>query len=221
MNPIGRLLLLGAWSLAGNVSAAITIPTVSAGDGYHHNELGTSYDFFDASSTSASAYYTYWGTSDTVQHNIGYLQFSLGSVTPSTPTTVITLHLNITSSHYSSDSPSAGFVKHVAAPTAANGNASQRLAGTEQVVEIKDQGTGWLSLDVTAMVQNDLANDYAYSCFSLDPNTAGYFRDAGFSVSTAESGNAPYLSFAVPEPPAALLGIGGLLMLLHRRRRLA
>lgn len=213
--PVLALSFLGAIPAKG----AITIPTLSAGDGYHHNELGTAYDFFDATSPSLSIRYYFQGTSDTLQYDIGYAQFSLSTVPPSTILGSAYLNIYLESRAYGDESPSAGFIRHVANSSSASGNASQRLAGTQQVVEIKDQALGWLQLDVTAMIQSDLDNGYSHSSFSFDPNTSGYFRNASFSVATADApANGMYLTLnAIPEPSVGVLLLGGLL--LFRRRR--
>jgi|GEM_PF-1978409 len=216
-------LWLGLWLMP--AFGDMFLPTTSEGDGYYHNESGSSYDFFDSTSDALSAYYTYWGTSDTLQYNTGYLQFSLASVGTGASVSSVTLNLYLLSSHYGSDSPSAGFIRHAANSSGANGLASQKIGGTEDVVEIKDQADGWLSLDVTSMVLNDLDQGYGYSCFSLNPNTSGYFRDAGFTVASADAtGNHPYLQVtSIPEPGMVALTLAGVLVtagMCRIRRRL-
>lgn len=199
---------------------ASTVYTQPLGDGFFHDETGSSWDYFDSTSTSISAYYTYWGTSDTLQYNTGYLQFQLDPALVGETFLAAKLYVYLESSHYGSDSPSAGFIRHVANSSAATGNASQKLGGTETVVEIKDQSAGWLELDVTAMVQNDYDMGYTYSAFSLNPNTSGYFRDAGYNIASAEStGFGPYLAVYVPEPATCSLVLLGMSGLLLRRRR--
>lgn len=122
----------------------------SAGDGYFHNEYLTAYDFFDSTSTSLQAYYYFDGSGANTRIGTGYIQFSLASIPAGDPVYSATLSLYLTGRYYADDSTSAGFVNHVANSSTANGNASQKLNGTEQVVEIKDQSLGWLVLDVTS-----------------------------------------------------------------------
>jgi len=200
-------------------TGAITIPTVSAGDGYYHNELGTSSDFFNTTAASVSAHIYFAYTSDTLQNNTGYAQFSLASVPPSTTVASAYLNVYLENRYYGDDSPSAGFIKHVANSSSANGSASQKLGGTQQVVEIKDQALGWLQLDITAMIQADLDNGYSYSAFSFDPNTSGYVDNASFTITSADAAsNGMYLTInPIPEPSVSTLLLGSLL--LFRRRR--
>jgi hypothetical protein len=80
-------------------------------------------------------------------------------------------------------------------------------------------------LDVTSQIQHAISNGYSYACFSFNPNTTGYFRDAGFGINSADAeSNHPYLSVAaIPEPASAMIllfgaGIGGAI---HRFRRKA
>lgn len=190
---------------------AVVISSTSAGDGYFHDETGSSYDYFDAGSSGISAYYTYWGTSDTLQYNTGYIQFSLAAFTSEDTISSATLNLYLNERHYSSESPSAGFIKHASSASSANGSASQKIGGDVQVVEIKDQSVGWLSLDVTSLIQSDIGNGYSYACFSFNPNTAGYFRDAGFNINSADAvSGQPSLSVnVIPEPATfVLFGLG-------------
>jgi hypothetical protein len=185
--------------------AATVIATNSGGDGFFHNESGSAYDFFDGTSTTIGVSYYFDGFSSSVNQNTGYLQFPLAGLAPGEDYSSITLNLNVLASYYLDDSTSAGYVRHRTNSSTANGLASQRLEGDVQVVEIKDQPLGWLTIDVTSQVENDLAAGYAYSVFSLNYNTAGYFRNSGFTVSTADAGsNGPFLSFTpVPEPSAS------------------
>ena len=198
---------------------AITIPTLSAGDGFYHNELGSGNDFYNDTAASVSIQYYFDGFSTSVQQNTGYAQFALSTVPPATNLASAYLNIYLESSYYLDESTSAGYINHVANSSGANGSASQQLGGTQQVVEIKDQALGWLQLDVTALIQADLDNGYSYSAFSFNYNTAGYFRNSGFSVTSADAAsNGMYLTLnPIPEPSTATLLLGSLL--LFRRRR--
>ncbi|MDP3850108.1 MAG: PEP-CTERM sorting domain-containing protein [Luteolibacter sp.] len=213
------LILLGAQ--VGN--ATTVIPTTSSGDGYYHNELGTAYDFFDGVSTSIGVSYYFDGSSASVNQNTGYLQFALGSLPIADDYSSIMLSLYVTNSYYADESTSAGYVRHCTNSSTANGLASQRLEGDVQVLEIKDQPDGWLAIDVTTQVKSNLAAGYSYAAFSLNYNTAGYFRNSGFTVATADAGaNGPYPSFTpVPEPSSTALFImttAGLISTYRRRK---
>ena len=200
-------------------TAAITIPTLAVGDGHYHNELGTAYDFFDSTAASVFTNRYFSGTSDSINDYIGYAQFSLDSVPDGATVSNATLHVYLISRGYADESPSAGFINHVANSSAANGNASQRLEGSELVVEIKDQTIGWLALDVTSYLQSDIDNNYSWSAFSFNPNNAGYFDNANFSVASFESGaNGMFLSIdLVPEPSVFILSLLGFGMIRRRR----
>lgn len=185
----------------------LDISCISAGDGFFHNESGSSYDYFDSTSHSVIVNRYFDGLSSSIQDRTGYLQFSLAALSPTDVIASATLKLYLTASHYADDSPSAGFINHVANSSGANGNASQRLNGSELVVEIKDQPLGWLELEVTDYLRNDHAAGYGYSCFSLNMNTEGYFDNAGFTVTSSDAGtNVPTLAISlVPEPSASAL----------------
>ena len=205
---------------AGNLT--ITVP--SEGDGFYHNESGSSYDYWDGTNTVNKVHYQFWGTSDSVIQETAYLQFDLSSVPAGTLIGSATLNLYVTEIHYGDDSPSGGWIKHVANSSSANGLASQKLGGSEIVVEMKDQPTGWMALDVTSFIQNDMANGYSYAAFSGNYNGSGYFRNSGFSfVSADATSDQPYLSITtVPEPAAttaAIMILAGIFVLCRRRVR--
>lgn len=204
-----------------------TIYSTSAGDGYYHNELGTAGDFFDSTSASISSYYYYdpYTGSSSVQQNTGYIQFSLAAFTAESTISSATLNLYLNAIHYADDSPTAGAINFVSNSSGANGNASQKLNGNVQVVQMKDQPVGWLSLDVTSLIQGSISNGYSYACFSLNYDSAGYFDNNGFSINSADAVlNKPYLSVAaVPEPASAMMLIlgAGVGIAIHRMRRVA
>ena len=207
--------------LAGLQAANYTIPAVSAGDGFFHNEAGSSWDYFDSTGSTVKAHYEFWGTSDTLLYDTGYLQFSMDAIPDGSPISAATLHVNITEIYYSSDSPSGGYLKFVRADTA-NGQASQRLNGSVTLVELKDQAPGWLAVDITEHMQTAVDDAYGHIAFSANPNTSGYFRNAGFTFTSADNGSdGPYLSVTTVPEPAAFALAGGLvaLGLAYWRRR--
>ncbi len=130
---------------------------------------------------------------------------------------------------------SAGSINHASNSSGANGNASQQIGGNEWVATLMPTVvTGWNAFDVTNFIKNDLTAGYSWAAFSFDPNTSGDYsnRNAGFSFSSAEGGNAAYLRIvtgsvtngdgdtnAVPEPMTmSLFGLGGVAMAFVRRR---
>lgn len=201
-------------------TAAIMIPTLSAGDGHYHNELGTAYDFFDSTSASVVVNRYYDGFSTSINDYTGYAQFSLSSVPVGATISSATLNVYLLSRSYADESPSAGFINHVADSSSANGSASQKLGGSQLVVEIKDQALGWLSLDVTSYLQSDVTNGYSWSSFSFDMQQLGYFDNASFSVASAEAAsNGMFLSVnVVPEPSSLVLSLLGLGLIRRKRQ---
>ncbi|MBI9020798.1 MAG: PEP-CTERM sorting domain-containing protein [Verrucomicrobia bacterium] len=208
--------------VVGAAVQAETIYSTSAGDGYYHNELGTAGDYFDSSGTTISSYYYYdpYTGSSSVQQNTGYIQFSLAAFTTESTISSATLNLYLSAISIAGDSLTAGAINFLSNSSAADGNASQKLNGNVQVVQMKDQTIGWLNLDVTSLVQSSISNGYSYACFSFNYDTAGYFDNNSFSINSADAAsNNPYLNVAaVPEPATVLLfGLGGFGAWLLRR----
>lgn len=196
----------------------VCIQPTSQGDGFFSDSVGWAYDYWDDTSSSLSAHYQFFGTSDTFQRNTAYIQFSLLDLPPGLSLLSAKLHLYLESAYRTGSTPSAGAIYHVADSSAANGQASQKLTGTELVYTVVDDPVGWLVLDVTAYVQNDLDNGYPFACFSLHADSSGDYanRYAGFSVTSADAGsNRPCLELTlIPEPTSGLLvllalGLGG------------
>lgn len=212
--------VLAALAISGSAaSAAIISPAAAAGDGYHHNELGTSNDFFDGSGDAVAATYYYAGTSATLRDNRGFAQISLAPFADQ-PIQAVSLHVYMTSAYKDADSASAGNIMHIGNSSAATGNASQKLAGADAVATIMPGAVGWAIYDVTSYVLNDLTQGYAWAAFSFNPtaNGGGWERNAGFSFASAEGGNPVYLSAVVPEPSSALLvAVGGFILATRRR----
>lgn len=197
--------------------AIVTIHTLGQGDGFWHDETGSSYDFFESTGSAVSAHYQYFGTSDTMAYNTGYAQFNLGAVAGST-ISLASLNFWVGSSYATAPTPNAGSVNHVQDASSANGLAAQRLGGNELVGVVDAGYTGsWISFDITAYLQNDIASLYDWAAFSFNPNTTGDYanRFAGFSFASAEDGSfGPYIqvvldSATVPLPSVAtLVGLG-------------
>lgn len=205
-------------------AAFVDIPVLGAGDGYWHNEIGTSYDYFDNNSDTVSNKYEYYGTSDTLQHNTGFTQFSLSDAPDVSDIVQVTLNINITKAWKTAPTSDSGFVKHLSNASNANGDASQKLQGNEEVARVDVGELGWRSFDVTSYVISDLNNKFSWSVFSFHPNAKGdYFeRNAGFNFISAEGGNPAFLRFetsSVPLPPAFFLFGSGLAVLLCGKKR--
>lgn len=215
--------VIAALAISGSAaSAAIMSPAAAAGDGYHHNELGTANDYFDGSGggVAATRYYVN-GFSTTLSNNQGFAQISLAPFAGQ-PVQTVSLHVYLLSAYKDADSASAGNIMHVANSSSATGNASQQLGGSQAVATIMPGDAGWVVYDVTNYILNDLTQGYAWAAFHFYPtsNGAGWERNAGFSFASAEGGNPVYLSAVVPEPSSALLvAVGGFILAARRREK--
>ena len=220
MGPVLGLIAVMVILTVAVPAQGLMIAVAPAGDGYFHNESGSSYDYFESGANPNPVQYMFWGTSDTLQHNTSYAQFSLSTIPAASTITSATLNIYMTGT-WIGTSTYAGYIKHVANSSAANGNASQKLGGSDLVANIGNIGAGWVSFDITTLLQNDLNNLYNYCCFSFDAATDGTYdnRNSGFSFSSGESGNSvPYLNVVVPEPMTlGLLVLGGVGLLRRRR----
>lgn len=197
---------------------AITIGVQSAGDGHFHDELGSSYDFFDAGANPNCVHYSFYGTSDTMSKFISYAQFNLSPLVGQSVESV-TLNICFLGAYKEAATASAGSIKHVSNSSNANGNASQKLSGNELVATIMPGASGWTSFDVTDYIKNDLAQGYTWAAFSFNEDAGGDYwnRNAGFSFASAESGNGAYLQAVVPEPGSfALLAVAAGALLRRR-----
>jgi hypothetical protein len=222
--PVIALAFFGSAASADISYDVIKVYTTASGDGYFHNEVDFPNDFFESGGTSVSAYYCFYGTSNTMQYNTGYAQFSLSGIDASKFISArLCVYLDGAAGKGTADD--AGSISHVSNSGSANGNASQKIGGDQAVVTIADGDSGWICTDITSYIQADLTNSYSYSCFSFDPNRGGDYNNhsAGFSVTSYEGGaNKLYLELTVvPEPAttAGLIGLGVLPLLLLRRRK--
>jgi len=222
--PTMKCISLFLAGLIGFQLGANAVPYVinltSMGDGYRHDENGSSFDYWDGTSDTNRVHYQFYGTSDNRFTQTAYLQFNLSALPATAAVNTATLNLYVTEIHYGDDSPSGGFIRHASNSSAANGDASQRLSGDVDVIELKDQPPGWLSINVTSMIQSDIDNGFSYAAFSGTPNTTGYFRYAGFSFTSADApANQPCLEVTtVPEPATVclLLGLAALVAVTRR-----
>ncbi len=218
------LLIVLCFSPATTVCAAyLDIPVQGIGDGYWHNEVGRRYDFFDANSNQVSAKYVYFGSSSTLRNDTGFTQFSLANAPDIDDVVTVTLNIYIESAWKTGSTTDSGNIKHAQNASSANGQASQRISGSELVAIISPTDNGWLSFDVTQYVLNDLNNNYAWSVFSYHPNTSGDYsnRNAGFIFTSAEGGKPAYLRFEtspVPLPSTLFLLGSGLMASLWRKK---
>jgi hypothetical protein len=218
--PIALFLVsLGVASIA----SGMTFTATSLADGYFVDVTGGQYDSFDSTAASISASYCFYGTSDSMQYVTGYLQFNVSALAGH-QVDGVTLNVYLEGISITSPTPTAGSINYVVNSSGANGNAAQRLGGSTLVTTIVSQPTGWLSLDITSLVQATIDAGYSYACFSFDADTTGDYsnRNSGFSVTSADSAtNKPYINVeSVPEPAttAALIGLG-ILPLVYLRRR--
>ena len=221
------MLLVFALLCATNiVSAQIIINTTSVGDGYFNDVTGGAYDGFYSTDANNSVNYTYYGYSDSMNRNTSYVQFNISSLSGFTVSGV-TLNIYLTQAAYMTGSTlSAGYIYHVADSSSANGNASQQLGGSDLVYTLESDGTGWLSVDITSLLQADIDAGYTYSCFSFSADASGDYsnRYAGYAFASYDAAsNHPYINVeSIPEPStyAAILGAAMLPLVFFRKRML-
>ena len=159
-----------------------------------------------------------------------YLQVGLGSLPAAGDIIGATLNIYMVSNSDNGDHLLAT-VSHAADSSAANGNASQQIGGTETVGTITTADSlGWLALDVTTFIQNDVASGYSWAAFKFTPD--GY--SSMYFASGEDAVYAPYLAVesasaatgdtlndtpTVPVPSSLGLALMGGLALWRKRRR--
>ena len=203
-----------------SIASGEIITLTSAGDGYYNRVNPNIYSGYYDTDTTNPVSYSFWGTSDSLQINTSYVEFNISSLAGRTVMDA-TLNIYLTGAYFTGSTTSAGTIDHVSNSSGANGSASQRLGGDQLVYTVISDPVGWLTVDITAMLQNDINNGYSYCCFSFDPNTTGDYsnRNAGFSFASADAAsNQPYLVVPEPASTAALFGTA-LLPLMYLRRR--
>jgi len=226
--------LIAVFVLAGAVSASaavINIPVTAAGDGTSWRYWGWfgSGSGFSADANPNEARHSYWPGDG--NESASYLQFQLSDFT-GTAEQISSASFNFNVLGFidggQDNRDTKGNIYHASNSSSANGNASQKLGGDQFVGSVTGStAMGWNSFDITSYLKNDVTSDYNWVAFSI--SSPGY---AGFSFSSAESGNAAYLRIvtadatngggttnAVPEPMTmSLFGLGGAALAFVRRR---
>ena len=218
-------------------SAGVTITKVlPEGDGNSGRERWGYTAYYDTSfQTGANPNPVYhWSDGGDASMRDTYLQVGLGSLPAAGDIIGATLNIYVVSNSDNGDGLLAT-VSHAADSSAADGNASQEIGGTETVVAIFTGGgpgdsLGWLSFDVTSFIQNDVASGYSWAAFKFTPDgySSMYFasgEDAVYapylaveSASTA-TGDTPNDIPTVPVPSSLGLALMGGLALWRKRRR--
>lgn len=189
-----------AWS---GINIAITV--APEGDG---NTLRARYGFFDtwnnygfetqAAPNRAEHYYE----SGSGAIRTAHLQFSLQSVSHLGSVDSAILRLYVT--HVGGSGSSISYLQDT---SAANGNASQTLAGDAFITDLVGMPVNaWYEVNVTDAINANLTNDNEWAAFSLPSKSY-----SAFYFASAEGGSefAPNLLITpVPEPKVAALIVG-------------
>jgi len=160
-----------------------------------------------------------------------YLQVGLGSLPAAGDITSATLNIYVLSMSGEGDPATVANVGHAADSSAADGNASQQIGSSQSVGAITTaDGLGWLPLDVTTFIQNDVANGYSWAAFTFTHigYSSMYFasgEDAAYAPylavesASAAPGETPNDTPTVPVPSSLGLALMGGLALWRKRRR--
>lgn len=223
------LIFLFLASTAGLWGATFTSDATFEGtatyNGYYAWGSGTSWAWFPGG--SEAHYYSDCYPCYFVDQSRIYMEFALPSITGNV--TGASLMINVTGFADNQDNGAgSAALYHQANSSALTGNAYNdrgSLGAGESVQNIISPGLGWVSLPVTSFILSDYANGYSYATFAFFPTGNGWSNSLlAFSAPGGE--DAPYLSIttdagaATPEPATfALIGLGGAVLLLARRRR--
>ncbi|MDD4202784.1 MAG: PEP-CTERM sorting domain-containing protein [Candidatus Omnitrophica bacterium] len=209
--------------------AAEYISTVNAaGDAvwYQDSGGGSNYKGWNPQSENIGTYYySYYssGSGTWTYNETTYLQVALPGISASETISSAALWINMTGLTKGLPSGAANMY-HAANAVSANGIATQKIAGSEFVLNFKDQSTGLLGIDVTNFIVSDYTNSQAFAAFNF--NFKGYGTDGPLSAMSFKSGSstlAPYLKItttAAPEPASMVLfSIGGVALAFARKRK--
>jgi len=194
-----------------SAAAAMEIQVTPQGDGIVGKDRWgySSWDDVPFNATANPNTAMHWYDSGDGQSRDTYMQVAISSLPDVDSITEATLYINMLSV-----SGNGCSFYHAADSSPANGSASQMISSTEYIGEIT-AASGWLGLDVTGYVKNDVANGYNWAAFKFANNSY-----SSVSFSSGECGDlAPYLSVAgVPEPATLLLIAAGGLGLIVRKK---
>lgn len=207
------ILLLGlVFSGAGHADT-YRIEAEDIGDGYYLYVNGPGKQWYGSANFIRASYSSYGGSSS---EETGYTQYALSGAPD--PSLIDSVTLNVYLDR--KDNYCYGWIKYLPNATTANGNAAQRLNGTQTVGTIStSMSLGWHSFDVTDLIKTDLGNGISWAPFSFHSLHSNY---AGFDIRSAESGYASYLEFnytPVPLPGSSILLLGGIMGLVGLRRK--
>ncbi|MBN2133753.1 MAG: DNRLRE domain-containing protein [Sedimentisphaerales bacterium] len=210
-------------------SAGVTITKVlPEGDGNIGKSrpgYGWSYEW-DAWQTDANPNPVYhWYEYGAGAYRDTFLQVGLGGLPAAGDITGASLNIYMVRNGDDGDGLLAT-VRHAADSSTADGNASQRIAGSETVGTITTADSlGWLSFDVTSFIQNDVTNGYSWAAFQFvnDGYSSMYFasgEDAVYApyLAVESASAAPSDMPAVPVPSSLGLALMGGLALWRKRR---
>ncbi|MBN2136677.1 MAG: DNRLRE domain-containing protein [Sedimentisphaerales bacterium] len=214
-----RVLLLMC-ILASSATAGTTIVKVlPEGDGNigkYRPGYGWSYEWtaFETDANPNPVYH--WYEYGEGSYRDTFLQVGLSGLPEADDILSATLNINLVSKN--SDGTLSN-LSHAGNSSAATGNASDQIGGTESVGPVSG-ALGWLSFDVTSFIKNDVSSGYSWAAFQ--------FGNIGYTSMAFSSGEdavyAPYLAVVseggsmVPAPSALGLAVIGVLGIIRKRR---
>ena len=153
------------------VNADTYLSYADPSDGYWHDvpRPGTDQWYGSGETITVSYYSSYRGKTI----NTGYVQYDLNDAPDPSQIQAVTLNLDITHKN----TYCYGWIRYRPQSTTANGNAAQRIDGTQNVATISGSDTGWASFDVTDLIKSDLEGGYSWAPFSFqDPRGFVWIR---------------------------------------------
>lgn len=190
---------------AADASLIVTNFVAPAGDG-HSGKSRWGYsawynDGYTGTTPTVSAFHWYeYGDGESYN---AFVQISLSGIENADQIESATLNIYLPSA--STDITYLQFVDQSA--TLATGDASQQLGGAT-IENIGVVPGGWLSLDVTAEVQSDVASGRSFTAFKFANS-----GDSSLSFSSADNADTnqhPFLAVTIPEPASiSLIGMAG------------
>lgn len=217
-----RNLLLTCILASSAMASSTIVKVLPEGDGNigkYRPGYGWSWDWtaFTADSNPNPVYHWYDGEMGSYRDT--FLQVGLSTLPAADDIVSATLNINLVSKN--SDGTLAN-LSHAADSSAADGNASQMITGSQAVGPVSG-ALGWLSFDVTSFIKDDVASGYSWAAFQFEH--VGYTSMAFSSGEDADY--APYLAVTsesqedtptIPVPSALGLAVMGVLGVLRRRR---
>lgn len=216
-----RLVLVFCFAFSCSIIASpIVIPIAPEGDGHTHRARYGFFDTwndyaFDSEANPNIAIHDYDSSSAWGEIRRVYMQVALADLhdlPESYDVTTASLNLYITQI-----SGNGSSIHHRTDSSAATGLADQQLDGDVQVMDLTtaEVDPGWLAIDVTDYIIQDLANEHDWAVFHFPQKSNSSLR---FASANDTDGYEPYLSVTVIPEPTSMAGLLILLTIAMTRR---